>query len=104
MQVFEYSTHLGRGVRLTVTLGASIPPSLSQSCQTLLETLAKDFGPRRITVNTIAPGGVKTDMANDVGWKYLPNDDETWTWEQVEAVLSNGRRSAASVYLRTLLA
>ena len=27
---------------------------------------------RGITVNSIAPGGVKTDMAADVGYKYIP--------------------------------
>jgi NAD(P)-dependent dehydrogenase (short-subunit alcohol dehydrogenase family) len=49
---------------------------------------SQEFGARRITVNSIAPGGVKTDMAADVGYKYLPMADASWTWEQIEQVVS----------------
>ena len=45
---------------------------------------APDFGARGITVNTVAPGGVKTDMAADVGFKYIPTADASWTMDDIE--------------------
>ncbi|KAJ4359891.1 uncharacterized protein N0V89_000447 [Didymosphaeria variabile] len=89
--------HLEDGGRLVLMSSISAHNSIKEhalyagsknAVEAFAKNFAKDFGPRRITVNTIAPGGVKTDMANDVGWKYLPNADETWTWEQVETVVS----------------
>ena len=49
---------------------------------------APDFGTRGITVNSIAPGGVKTDMAADVGFRYIPTADETWTMDDIEKFVS----------------
>jgi NAD(P)-dependent dehydrogenase (short-subunit alcohol dehydrogenase family) len=49
---------------------------------------SQEFGARRITVNSIAPGGVKTDMAADVGYKYLPMADSSWSWEQIEGIVA----------------
>ncbi|MCJ1376222.1 hypothetical protein MMC20_007463 [Loxospora ochrophaea] len=34
------------------------------------------FGSKQITVNAIAPGGIKTDMYADAARKYLPNGNE----------------------------
>lgn len=39
----------------------------------MVKCLAWDFGKRNITVNAIAPGGIKTDMYAEVAAKYLPN-------------------------------
>ena len=50
---------------------------------------APDFGARQITVNSIAPGGVKTDMAADVGFKYIPSANETWTMADIEHFVSS---------------
>ena len=50
---------------------------------------APDFGSRGITVNSIAPGGVRTDMAADVGFKYIPNADASWTIEDIEKFVSS---------------
>lgn len=44
---------------------------------------SQDFGARRITVNSITPGGVKMDIAADVGYKYYPMTDSSW---QIEGV------------------
>lgn len=45
---------------------------------------APDFGARGITVNSVAPGGVKTDMAADVGYKYIPTADASWSMDDIE--------------------
>ena len=44
-----------------------------------------DFGPKRITVNAIAPGGVKTDMYIESARKYIPGG-ESLSDEQLDAV------------------
>ncbi|KAI9807750.1 MAG: hypothetical protein M1826_004460 [Phylliscum demangeonii] len=50
---------------------------------------AKDFGPRRITVNAIAPGGVKTDMYASVAKKYVPRaEEEHLSAERVDEAMS----------------
>ncbi|KAM5347296.1 hypothetical protein ACJ41O_010301 [Fusarium nematophilum] len=40
--------------------------------QGMVKCLAYDFGPRQVTVNALAPGGVKTDMYADAAAKYIP--------------------------------
>ena len=50
---------------------------------------APDFGARGITVNSIAPGGVKTDMAADVGFKYIPQADASWTIDDIEQFVAS---------------
>ena len=45
---------------------------------------ASEFGARGITVNSISPGGVKTDMVADVGHKYIPGADASWTLGDIE--------------------
>ena len=50
---------------------------------------APDFGTRGITVNTVAPGGVKTDMAADVGFKYIPIADASWTVDDIEKFVAS---------------
>lgn len=48
---------------------------------------ACDFGPRNITVNAIAPGGVKTDMYTEAAAKYIPGG-ESMTEEEIDEGLS----------------
>lgn len=50
---------------------------------------APDFGSRGITVNSIAPGGVKTDMAADVGFKYIPTADASWSMDDIEKFVAS---------------
>jgi len=49
--------------------------------------LAVDFGPKRITVNALAPGGVKSDMYRESAPKYIPGS-ENWSEEQVDEVMA----------------
>ncbi|KAK7432877.1 hypothetical protein QQZ08_000348 [Neonectria magnoliae] len=42
----------------------------------MVKCLAWDFGKRHITVNCVAPGGVKTDMYADAAAKYIPGGDK----------------------------
>jgi len=35
-----------------------------------------DFGDKKITVNAVAPGGIKTDMYHAVCREYIPNGDK----------------------------
>lgn len=44
-----------------------------------------DFGRKGITVNAIAPGGIKTDMYIEAARKYIPNE-ASMTDEQIDEV------------------
>ena len=48
------------------------------------KSFARDFGHRGITVNAIAPGGVKSDMFAQVAWKYIPGANGEWPAERIE--------------------
>jgi 3-oxoacyl-[acyl-carrier protein] reductase len=54
----------------------------------ITRSLATDFGPHGITVNAIAPGGVKTDMFAEAAINYIPGADKTWKAERVEQALA----------------
>lgn len=54
----------------------------------MVKCLAFDFGRRQITVNCIAPGGVKTDMWTEVAKDYLPGGDRM-TDEEVTARIAS---------------
>ena len=52
-----------------------------------------DFGPKRITVNAIAPGGVKTDMYVEAARKYIPGE-ENMSDEQINEVCRDCSRKS----------
>lgn len=71
----------GRVINIStlLTRGAAAPELITYSMtkgalDVFTSTLAKDLGPRGITVNAIAPGVVDTDM--NAGW--LRDDPEAW--------------------------
>jgi len=53
------------------------------------KSFATDFGDRGITVNAIAPGGVKSDMFAHAAWRYIPGADATWPAEKIETMMAN---------------
>ncbi|KAI5926696.1 tetrahydroxynaphthalene reductase [Camillea tinctor] len=63
--------------------------------ETFVRCMAVDFGDKKITVNAVAPGGIKTDMYRDVCREYIPdganlNDEEVdeyaSTWSPLRRV------------------
>lgn len=52
----------------------------------MVKCLAWDFGPKQITVNAIAPGGIKTDMYAQVAADYLPGAED-WPKEKMDEVV-----------------
>jgi NAD(P)-dependent dehydrogenase (short-subunit alcohol dehydrogenase family) len=48
-------------------------------------SFAADGGPRRITANAIAPGGIKTDMFKQNAWHYSPGATKDTPIETIEA-------------------
>ncbi|KAI8635233.1 short chain dehydrogenase [Xylariaceae sp. FL1651] len=63
--------------------------------ETFARCMAVDFGDKKITVNVIAPGGIKTDMYHAVCREYIPNganltdeevDEYACTWSPLHRV------------------
>ncbi|KAI4157022.1 MAG: hypothetical protein L6R39_000838 [Caloplaca ligustica] len=88
--------HLTDGGRLILMSSISAHNSIKEhavyagskcAVEAFARCFAPEFGPRGITVNSIAPGGVKTDMAADVGYKYIPGADASWNFERIEQVV-----------------
>lgn len=53
----------------------------------MVKCLALDFGPRKITVNCIAPGGIKSDMYTEAAKDYFPGG-EHMTAEEIDEKVS----------------
>jgi tetrahydroxynaphthalene reductase len=63
--------------------------------ETFVRCMAIDFGDKKITVNCVAPGGIKTDMYHKVCREYIPNganltddqvDEYAATWSPLHRV------------------
>jgi 3-oxoacyl-[acyl-carrier protein] reductase len=52
-------------------------------------SFAADCGCKKITVNAIAPGGVKTDMYTENAWHYTPGADPSTEEAKLDAGLAN---------------
>ncbi|KAJ5775269.1 uncharacterized protein N7511_000280 [Penicillium nucicola] len=92
-QAYKYMEDFGR-VMLTSSISAvkgvprhAIYAASKAAVQGMTKCLAVDFGPRNITVNCIAAGGVKTDMYTEMSAKYIPGGDQM-SPQQIEELLS----------------
>ncbi|PQE23777.1 tetrahydroxynaphthalene reductase protein [Rutstroemia sp. NJR-2017a BBW] len=65
----------------------AIYASSKAAVQGMAKCLAVDFGKRGITVNVIAPGGVKTDMYEQVAKEYIPGG-ENLSIEEIDMHIS----------------
>ncbi|KAJ5603222.1 hypothetical protein N7537_006178 [Penicillium hordei] len=54
----------------------------------MVKAFATDFGSRGITVNGLAPGGVKSDMFTENAWRYIPGGSPDWPAEKVESMVA----------------
>lgn len=52
-------------------------------------SFSADCGAKQMTVNAIAPGGIKTDMYTDNAWHYVPGADPSWPMEAIDEGLAN---------------
>lgn len=73
----------------------------------IVKSFATDFGSKAITVNAIAPGGVKSDMFTQVAWRYIPGAKGDWTATDIERAMAENcplRRCADPVDVARVVA
>jgi tetrahydroxynaphthalene reductase len=94
-QAYKYLTEGGRLVMLSsisaqakTIKNHALYSGSKAAVEAFVRCLAQDMGDKRITVNCLAPGGVKTDMYVEAARKYIPGAKE-WTDEQVEKAVSS---------------
>lgn len=54
-----------------------------------IKAFATDFGKRGITVNGVAPGGIKSDMFTQNAWHYIPGGSPDWPAEKIESLMAS---------------
>ena len=69
----------GRGVKNHAVYAGS-----KAAIEGFVRAFASDAGPKRITVNGIAPGGVKTDMFYENAWRYMPGASKDTPISEIE--------------------
>jgi 3-oxoacyl-[acyl-carrier protein] reductase len=91
--------YLGRGGR--IILMSSVAASMAgvpnhalyagskAAVEGFTRSFAVDCGEKGITVNAIAPGGIKTDMFDANAWHYAPNGYPDMPMEKIEAGLAS---------------
>ncbi|KAK5451426.1 Actin-related protein 2 [Exophiala xenobiotica] len=86
--------HLSDGGRIifmsSIAASLSVPNhalycASKSAAEGLARSFAADGGPRRITCNAIAPGGIKTDMFAQNAWHYSPGATKETPIEEIEA-------------------
>lgn len=55
----------------------------------MIKAFATDFGKRGITVNGVAPGGIKSDMFTQNAWHYIPGGSPEWPKEKIEGMMAD---------------
>ena len=54
-----------------------------------IKAFATDFGKRGITVNGVAPGGIKSDMFTQNAWHYIPGGSPDWPADKIENLMAS---------------
>jgi len=54
-----------------------------------VKAMATDFGDKGITVNGVAPGGIKSDMFTQNAWHYIPGGDPSWPADKIEQLMAD---------------
>jgi len=54
----------------------------------MVKAFATDFGVKGITVNGVAPGGIKSDMFTQNAWHYIPGGTPEWPAEKIETLMA----------------
>ena len=54
----------------------------------MIKAFATDFGVRGITVNGVAPGGIKSDMFTQNAWHYIPGGTPDWPADKIEKLMA----------------
>ncbi|CAK3863877.1 probable tetrahydroxynaphthalene reductase [Lecanosticta acicola] len=54
----------------------------------MIKGFATDFGVRGITVNGVAPGGIKSDMFTQNAWHYIPGGTPDWPADKIENLMA----------------
>ena len=55
----------------------------------MIKAFATDFGKRGITVNGVAPGGIKSDMFTQNAWHYIPGGTPEWPADKIESLMAS---------------
>jgi 3-oxoacyl-[acyl-carrier protein] reductase len=55
----------------------------------MVKAFATDFGVRGITVNGVAPGGIKSDMFTQNAWHYIPGGSPDMPAETIEKLMAD---------------
>lgn len=74
----------------SIAAGMSVPnhalyAGSKSAVEGFTRSFAADGGPKRITANAIAPGGIKTDMFEQNAWHYAPGATKDTPIETIEA-------------------
>ena len=54
----------------------------------MIKSFATDFGRKGITVNGVAPGGIKSDMFTQNAWHYIPGGTPEWPADKIETSMA----------------
>lgn len=54
----------------------------------MVKSFATDFGKKGITVNGVAPGGIKSDMFTQNAWHYIPGGSPDWPAQKIEDLMA----------------
>ncbi|KAE8337912.1 Versicolorin reductase [Aspergillus arachidicola] len=91
-QAYSYLPENGRLI-LTSSISAvqgfcnhAVYSASKAAIQGMAKSLAHDFGPKKVTVNVVAPGGIKTDMYEEAAREYFPGGKNMTNEEIEEAV------------------